>query len=159
MAAKTAAAAIVSMPLLRYIACGCISVSRYCAKQSPLAAMHERAIKLGPRSIELEDPASLLIPVTINITDSLLVHALTSNHHYHYHSAPARLVMCDMLQGSIERIITSNWLLRLLDRLQISRLVIQRRQQSYLVTTQVSLYPPGAVGYYCNESNYLNKIK
>lgn len=105
--------------------------------------------------IQLDNPIST---VTINITDSLLVHALTSNHHYHYHSAPARLVMCDMLQGSIERIITSNWLLRLLDRLRISRLVIQRRQQSYLVTTQVSLYPPDAVGYYRNESNYLSKI-
>lgn len=54
------------------------------------------------------------------------------------YSAPARLVMCDMLQGSVERIISSNWLLQLLEKLRVSRLVIQKRQQSYLVTTQVN---------------------
>lgn len=54
------------------------------------------------------------------------------------YSAPARLVMCDMLQGSVERIISSNWLLQLLEKLRVSRLAIQKRQQSYLVTTQVN---------------------
>lgn len=68
--------------------------------------------------------------------------------------------MCDMLQGSVERIISSNWLLQLLEKLRVSRLVIQKRQQSYLVTTQVNNITLSALHWkstcivYCNFSSY-----
>ena len=45
--------------------------------------------------------------------------------------------MCDMLNGSVERIVRSNWLLGLLDRLRVLRLVLKQRQRSYDVVTQV----------------------
>ncbi|XP_064383534.1 uncharacterized protein LOC135332129 isoform X2 [Halichondria panicea] len=50
--------------------------------------------------------------------------------------APARLVMCDMLVGSVERIVQSNVLLRLLQRVRIVGMVVQKRQLSYTVVTQ-----------------------
>ena len=52
-------------------------------------------------------------------------------------AVPARLVVCDMVVGSVERIINSSWLLRSLDWLRVLALVVQRRQLSYKVTTQV----------------------
>ncbi len=52
-------------------------------------------------------------------------------------TAPARLVMCDMLVGSVERIVQSNVLLRLLQRVRIVGMVVQKRQLSYTVVTQV----------------------
>ena len=52
-------------------------------------------------------------------------------------TAPAKLVMCDMLVGSVERIVESSRLLWLLDRTKLMRLVIRWRQPSYLVITQV----------------------
>ena len=52
-------------------------------------------------------------------------------------TVPARLVVCDMMVGSVERIIGSSWLLGVLDRLRVLSLVVQRRQLSYNVTTQV----------------------
>ena len=39
----------------------------------------------------------------------------------------------------MERIINSSWLLRLLERLRVLALVVQRRQLSYSVVTQVSM--------------------
>ena len=48
--------------------------------------------------------------------------------------------MCDMLNGSVERIVRSNWLLGLLDRLRVLRLVLKQRQRSYDVVTQVRTY-------------------
>ncbi|KAL5493303.1 hypothetical protein EMCRGX_G014460 [Ephydatia muelleri] len=50
--------------------------------------------------------------------------------------APAKLVMCDMLVGSVDRIVGSNWLLWILDRTKLMRLIIRWRQPSYLVVTQ-----------------------
>ena len=50
--------------------------------------------------------------------------------------APANLVMCDMLVGSVDRIVGSNWLLWILDRMKLMRLIIRWRQPSYLVVTQ-----------------------
>ena len=52
-------------------------------------------------------------------------------------AAPANLVMCDMLVGSVDRIVGSNWLLWILDRMKLMRLIIRWRQPSYLVVTQV----------------------
>ena len=43
-----------------------------------------------------------------------------------------------MLAGSVERVIASHWLLRLLKRMRVSELILRRRQQSYTVVTQVS---------------------
>ena len=54
-----------------------------------------------------------------------------------WYTVPARLVICDMMVGSVERIIGSSWLLGVLDRLRVLSLVVQRRQLSYNVTTQV----------------------
>ena len=53
-------------------------------------------------------------------------------------TVPARLVVCDMVVGSVEHIIKSSWLLRLLERLRVLSLVVQRRQLSYNVVTQVT---------------------
>ena len=53
-------------------------------------------------------------------------------------TVPASLVVCDMVVGSVERIIRSSWLLRLLERLRVRSLVVQRRQLSYNVVTQVT---------------------
>ena len=55
-------------------------------------------------------------------------------------AVPTRLVMCDMLEGSVERIVRSNWLLGLLERLRVLPMILQRRQQSYTVVTQVHMY-------------------
>lgn len=52
--------------------------------------------------------------------------------------APARLIMCDMLQRSVEHIISSNSLLQFLQWARILQYVIWRRQQSYSVEMQVS---------------------
>ena len=51
--------------------------------------------------------------------------------------APARMVMCDMLTGSLERIINSGWFPWLLWRLGVTRFIVWKRKRSYLVTTQV----------------------
>lgn len=48
---------------------------------------------------------------------------------------PARLVMCDMLEGSVERIINSNRILQVLKRLHIISLIVSSQQQSYAVMT------------------------
>ncbi len=53
-------------------------------------------------------------------------------------TAPARLVMFDVLQGSVERIIASNSFLTLLERLGLSKMIVHSRHESYTVTTQVS---------------------
>lgn len=53
-------------------------------------------------------------------------------------TVPASLVVCDMVVGSVERIIKSSWLLRLLERLRVLSLVVHRRQLSYNVVTQVT---------------------
>ena len=50
---------------------------------------------------------------------------------------PTRLVMCDMLEGSVERIVRSNSLLRWMDKLHLLSFVVRHRQQSYAVVTQV----------------------
>lgn len=50
--------------------------------------------------------------------------------------APTRLVMCDMLVGSVERIIHSNSLLRFLQWIKILQYVVWKRQQSYSVQMQ-----------------------
>ena len=59
-------------------------------------------------------------------------------------AVPARLVVCDMALGSVERIIRSSWLLGVLERLRVLALVVQRRQLSYNITTQV------IITYYTN---------
>ena len=46
--------------------------------------------------------------------------------------------MCDMLSGSVERIVSSSWLLLFLERVRILKWIVQRRQKSYHVHTQVS---------------------
>ncbi|XP_065897600.1 uncharacterized protein [Dysidea avara] len=50
--------------------------------------------------------------------------------------APSSFVMCDMLNGSVERIIQSSRLLLFLQRIGVLNWVIQRRQKSYFVHTQ-----------------------
>jgi len=55
--------------------------------------------------------------------------------HVHVITAPARLVMCDMLIGSVERIIQSNLFLRLLKRVRVTELIVHKRQISYTVVT------------------------
>lgn len=65
---------------------------------------------------------------------SVCVYLLVSTAWY---TVPARLVVCDMMVGSVERIIGSSWLLGVLDQLRVLSLVVQRRQLSYNVTTQV----------------------
>ena len=45
--------------------------------------------------------------------------------------------MCDMLSGSVERIVSSSWLLLFLERVRILKWIVQRRQKSYHVHTQV----------------------
>ena len=52
-------------------------------------------------------------------------------------SAPARLVICDMVQGSVEKIIRSFWLFGLLERLRVLQMIVKRRQISYNVMMQV----------------------
>ena len=51
--------------------------------------------------------------------------------------APSRLIVCDMLVGSVERMIDSNPLLRFLQWIGVLRHVIWRRQDSYSVEMQV----------------------
>ena len=46
--------------------------------------------------------------------------------------------MCDMLSGSVERIVSSSHLLLFLERVRILNWIIQRRQKSYNVHTQVA---------------------
>ena len=70
----------------------------------------------------------------------LLYDDLSLSHtHTHTHTqlAPARYIMCDMLQGSVERIIYSNPLLRALQRLKLVRYIVWKRQTSYSVQIQV----------------------
>ena len=50
---------------------------------------------------------------------------------------PARSVMCDMLKGSVERIIRSSYLLRLINRLRLISLIVVHQDTSYTVDTQV----------------------
>jgi hypothetical protein len=52
---------------------------------------------------------------------------------------PTRLVMCDMLEGSVEKIIWSNRLLRALEGLHIISFIVQSRQQSYAVVTPAEM--------------------
>ena len=55
------------------------------------------------------------------------------------HIAPSSFVMCDMLSGSVERIVSSSWLLLFLERVGILKWIVQRRQKSYHVHTQVCI--------------------
>ena len=66
--------------------------------------------------------------------------------HLHMHSVcicnsvnpvPANLIMCDMLLGSVEKIIQSNVVLRLLKRLHLVPLIVIHRDKSYQVQTEV----------------------
>ena len=50
---------------------------------------------------------------------------------------PSSFIMCDMLNGSVERIVSSSRLLLFLERVRILNWIIQRRQKSYHVHTQV----------------------
>ena len=52
--------------------------------------------------------------------------------------APSSFIMCDMLSGSVERIVSSSRLLLFLERVRILNWIIQRRQKSYNVHTQVA---------------------
>ena len=52
--------------------------------------------------------------------------------------APSSFIMCDMLSGSVERIVSSSWLLLFLERVRILKWIVQRRQKSYHIHTQVS---------------------
>ena len=54
------------------------------------------------------------------------------------HIAPSSFIMCDMLNGSVERIVSSSWLLSFLERVRILKWIVQRRQKSYHVHTQVT---------------------
>lgn len=47
--------------------------------------------------------------------------------------------MCDMLKGSVERIVRSSFLLRLIDRLRLLALIVVHKDISYAVDTQVSV--------------------
>ena len=51
--------------------------------------------------------------------------------------APVRMVMCDMVTGSLDRIINSGLFPWLLWRLGATRYIIWKQKASYLVTTQV----------------------
>ena len=51
--------------------------------------------------------------------------------------APSRLIVFDMLCGSVERIISSNPLLRFLQWIRLLNRVIWKRQDSYSVEMQV----------------------
>ena len=73
-------------------------------------------------------------PFSLSLSFSVCVYLLVSTAWY---TVPARLVVCDMMVGSVERIIGSSWLLGVLDQLRVLSLVVQRRQLSYNVTTQV----------------------
>ena len=80
---------------------------------------------------------SLLLPLSLSfptLPPSPFVYLLASTA---WCTVPARLVVCDMMVGSVERIIGSSWLLGVLDQLRVLSLVVQRRQLSYNVTTQV----------------------
>lgn len=57
--------------------------------------------------------------------------------------------MCDMLEGSVERIIHSNRLLGLLENLHIISLILHSRQQSYSVLTPVrsTISHTGIIGF------------
>ena len=52
--------------------------------------------------------------------------------------APSSFIMCDMLSGSVERIVSSSWLLLFLERVRILKWIVRRRQKSYHIHTQVS---------------------
>ena len=45
--------------------------------------------------------------------------------------------MCDLLEGSLERVITSNTALQLLGRAGLDKYLVPHRQPSYTVVTQV----------------------
>ena len=47
--------------------------------------------------------------------------------------------MCDMLKGSVERIVRSSFLLRLIERLRLLTLIVVHKDVSYAVDTQVSV--------------------
>ena len=53
-------------------------------------------------------------------------------------TVPSSFIMCDMLSGSVERIVSSSRLLSFLERVRILKWIIQRRQKSYHVHTQVA---------------------
>ena len=46
-------------------------------------------------------------------------------------------MMCDMVEGSVERVIASNVLLRALNSMHLTSRILQHRHPSYTVTTQV----------------------
>ena len=54
------------------------------------------------------------------------------------HVAPAPFILCDVIQGSFDRIIASNPLLRFMDFIGLAKYIVWRRQQSYSVQLQVS---------------------
>ena len=51
---------------------------------------------------------------------------------------PSRYIVCDVVQGSVERIISSNPLLRFLRWMKLAKYIIWRRQGSYSVQLEVS---------------------
>ena len=51
--------------------------------------------------------------------------------------APANLLMCDLLEGSLERVINSSQALQLLGRMGLVSYLVPHRQSSYTVVTQV----------------------
>ena len=59
--------------------------------------------------------------------------------HFSFLAVPAHFVMCDMLKGSVERIVRSSFLLRLIDRLRLLTLIVVHKDISYAVDTQVSV--------------------
>lgn len=59
------------------------------------------------------------------------------NQHFFNPLVPASFVMCDMLQGSVERVIASNIVFRVLERAKLRKYILILRQQSYTVVTQV----------------------
>ena len=67
-----------------------------------------------------------------------------SDMHAHTAAAPAGLVMFDVLQGSVERIIASSHALSLLQWLGMKKMIIHSRRRSYIVTTQASWRVGGA---------------
>lgn len=55
-----------------------------------------------------------------------------------YVIAPAGLVMCDLLRDSVERVVASSVAFRMVERVGLKDYILQHRQKSYVVVTQVS---------------------
>ncbi len=51
-------------------------------------------------------------------------------------------MMCDLLEGNLERVIRSNWILIALERMKMREYIVRKRQQSYTVVTQVRTRKP-----------------